>query len=104
MVEMGVPVAIATDCNPGSCYTESMPFVFGLAVLNMNLSVSEALVAATLNAAYAIGMAKRVGSLDGGKSADFLLLDGESPAVLAYHAGVSPVIQVYKRGELLSPL
>lgn len=104
MVEMGVPVAIATDCNPGSCYTESMPFVFGLAVLNMNLSVSEALVAATLNAAYAIGMAKRVGSLDVGKSADFLLLDGESPAVLAYHAGVSPVIEVYKGGELLSSL
>jgi imidazolonepropionase len=102
MVELGVPVAIATDCNPGSCYTESMPFVFGLAVLNMYLSISEALVAATLNAAYAIGMAERVGSLDVGKSADFLLLDGESPAILAYHAGVSPVVRGYKRGELVS--
>jgi len=102
MVELGVPVAIATDCNPGSCYTESMPFVFGLAVLNMYLSISEALVAATLNAAYAIGMAKRVGSLDRGKSADFLLLDGESPAILAYHAGVSPVVKAYKRGEVIS--
>ena len=104
MVEFGVSVAIGTDCNPGSCYTESMPFVFGLAVLNMNLSVSEALVAATLNAAYAIGMAKQVGSLDVGKSADFVLLDGESPAVLAYHAGVSPVVEVYERGELVSCL
>ena len=104
MVELGIPVAIATDCNPGSSYTESMPFVFGLVVLNMNLSVWEALMAATLNAAYAIGMAKRVGSLDIGKSADFLLLDGESPAVLAYHAGVSPVVKVFKRGELVSPL
>ena len=104
MVEFGLPVAIATDCNPGSCYTESMPFVFGLAVLNMNLSVSEALVAATLNAAYAIGMAERVGSLDVGKSADFLLLDGESPAILAYHAGVSPVVKVFKGGELVFPL
>jgi imidazolonepropionase len=104
MVEFGVPVAIATDCNPGSCYTESVPFVFGLAVLNMNLSVSEALVAATLNAAYAIGMAKRVGSLDVGKSADFLLLDGETAAVLAYHAGVSPVVKVFKEGKLVSPL
>jgi imidazolonepropionase len=102
MVELGVPVAIATDCNPGSCYTESMPFVFGLAVLNMYLSISEALVAATLNAAYAIGMVKRVGSLDRGKSADFLLLDGESPAILAYHAGVSPVVKAYKRGEVIS--
>jgi imidazolonepropionase len=104
MVELGIPVAIATDCNPGSCYTESFPFILGLAVLNMNLSVSEALVAATLNAAYAIGAAERVGSLDIGKSADFLLLDGESPAVLAYHAGVSPVVKVFKGGELVFPL
>jgi imidazolonepropionase len=102
MVDMRLPIALATDCNPGSSYTESMPFVFGLAVLNMNLSVNEALVAATLNAAYAIGMAKKVGSLEKGKSADFLLLDGESPAILAYHAGVSPVMEVYKRGELVA--
>jgi len=102
MVDLGIPVALATDCNPGSSYTESMPFIFGLAVLNMNLSVSEALVAATLNAAYAVGMAKEVGSLDVGKCADFLLLDGDSPAILAYHAGVSPVIEVYKRGEIVA--
>jgi imidazolonepropionase len=101
MVEMGVPVALATDCNPGSSYTESMPFVFGLAVLNMNLTVPEALVAATLNASYAVGMEEKAGSLDIGKYADFLLLDGESPAILAYHAGVSPVVEVYKRGELV---
>jgi len=101
MIEYGVPVALATDCNPGSSYTESMPFVFGLAVLEMNLSVSEALAAATLNSAYAVGMAEQVGSLDVVKSADFLLLDGESPAILAYHAGVSPVVEVYKRAELV---
>ncbi|HCD71832.1 MAG TPA: imidazolonepropionase, partial [Thermovirga lienii] len=44
MIELGVPVALATDCNPGSSYTESMPFVFGLAVLNMDMTVEEALV------------------------------------------------------------
>jgi imidazolonepropionase len=102
MIDYGVPVALATDCNPGSSYTESMPFAFGLAVLQMNLSVSEALAAATLNSAYAVGMAKQVGSLDVGKSADFLLLDGESPAILAYRAGVSPVVEVYKRAELVA--
>jgi len=101
MVGLGLPVALATDCNPGSSYTESMPFVFGLAVLAMNLAVNEALVASTLNAAYAIGMAKQVGSLDKGKKADFLLLDGEGPAILAYHAGVSSVRGVYKGGELV---
>jgi imidazolonepropionase len=47
-------------------------------------------------------MAKEVGSLDVGKCADFLLLDGDSPAILAYHAGVSPVIEVYKRGEIVA--
>jgi len=99
MVELGVPLALATDCNPGSSYTESMPFIFGLAVLNMDLAIEEALVAATLNAAYSIGMATSVGSLDVGKCADFLLLDGETPAALAYHAGVSAVQEVYKRGE-----
>lgn len=102
MIENNLPIALATDCNPGSSYTESMPFILGLAVLNMELTPSEALVGATLNSAYAINMAKSVGSLDVGKQADFLVIDGSSPAILAYHAGVSPVKKVYKRGELVS--
>lgn len=102
IIAAGVPVAIATDCNPGSCFTESMPFVFGLSVMNMALMPEEALTATTLNAAYAIGMADRVGSLDKGKQADFLILDGESPAILAYHAGVSPVMAVFKKGEKIN--
>lgn len=99
MIDRGLPLALASDCNPGSSYTESIPFVFGLAVLNMHLTPEEALSAATLNAAYAIGTAVEAGSLDSGKQADFLLLDGETPAMLAYHAGVSPVTAVYKRGQ-----
>jgi imidazolonepropionase len=102
MIELCVPVALASDCNPGSSYTESMPFVFGLAVLNMHLTPAEALTAATLNAAYALDLAPAVGSLDPGKQADFLLLEGETPAILAYHAGVSPVRAVYKRGEMVA--
>ena len=99
MLAKGVPLALATDCNPGSSFSESMPFVIGLAVLNMGLTPAEALTAATFNAAYAIGMAEKVGSLEVGKQADFLLLDGESPAILAFHAGVSPLLAVYKSGE-----
>jgi imidazolonepropionase len=99
MIDSNLPVALATDCNPGSSYTESMPFIIGLAVLNMNMSPAEALTASTLNSAYAIGKAKTTGSLEPGKLADFLLLDGDSPAILAYHAGVNPVADVYKRGE-----
>lgn len=99
MIDSNLPVALATDCNPGSSYTESMPFIIGLAILNMNMSPAEALTASTLNSAYAIGKAETTGSLEPGKLADFLLLDGDSPAVLAYHAGVNPVAEVYKRGE-----
>lgn len=100
MISMGVPVALATDCNPGSCYLESMGLVFALAVLSMGFSVEEALVASTINAAYALGMAAEVGSLEAGKEADFLLLDGGSPSALAYKLGSPTCIgAVYKRGE-----
>jgi imidazolonepropionase len=99
MIELGVPLAVATDCNPGSCFCDSMPFVFGLSVMGMDLSVEEALVASTLNAAYAIDRAATTGSLDPGKNADFLVLDGESPAIFAYHAGGDSLLEVYKRGE-----
>lgn len=102
MIGLGVPVALATDCNPGSCFTESMPFVFGLGVMNMDMSVEEALVATTLNSAWSVGMQDKVGSLETGKQADFLILDGETPAILAYHAGVSPVTEVYKKGVLVA--
>lgn len=104
MLENGVPVALATDCNPGSSFTESMQFVIGLAVLNMHMTPAEALTGATLNAAYAINMAAKVGSLDRGKQADFLLLAGDTPAILAYHAGVSSVDKVYKKGREVSGL
>ena len=99
IVDWGVPAAIATDCNPGSCFCESMPFVFSLAVMNMDMTVNEALTAATLNAAYAINRADRTGSLERGKQADFVVLDGETPTVLAYHAGSTSVSEVYKLGE-----
>ena len=101
MLDGGLPVALATDCNPGSSYTESLPFVIGLGVLNMQMTPAEALVGATLNAAYAIGMSRKTGSLDVGKQADFCLLEGDTPSILAYHAGVAPVTAVYKRGILI---
>ena len=99
MIEKNLPVALATDCNPGSSYTESMPFAIGLGIMNMLMTPAEALTAATLNSAYAIDMADKVGSLEPGKQADFIILDGQSPAILAYHAGVSPVDAVFKKGK-----
>ncbi len=99
MIDWDVPVALATDCNPGSCFCESVPFIFGLGVMNMNMSVEEALAASTLNAAYAIKRQNKVGSLELGKQADFLVLDGETPTVLAYHAGSTSVMEVHKLAE-----
>jgi imidazolonepropionase len=99
MVEMGVPLALATDCNPGSCYTESIPFVVTLAVMQMGVPLEAALAAVTINAAYSIGTAGSTGTLEQGKQGDFVVLDGESPAIICYHVGVNPVAAVYKRGE-----
>ena len=99
MVEKGVPVALATDLNPGSCFCSSMPFVLSLAVMGMGLTPEEALTGATLNAAWAVGAAHNVGSLEPGKMADFLVLDGETPAVFAYASGTRPIRSVWKQGE-----
>lgn len=99
MIELGLSIALATDCNPGSSYTQSMPFVFSLAVMNMKMTINEALAGCTINAARSIKMDPTVGSLEKGKYADFLLLEGETPAILAYNNGVNPVNSVYKRGE-----
>jgi len=71
--------------------------------MQMRLSVAEALAAATLNAAYAIGMGGECGSLAPGKSADFLLLDGETPAILAFRAGISPVAEVFRASTRVWP-
>ncbi|NLW62264.1 MAG: amidohydrolase family protein, partial [Synergistaceae bacterium] len=99
MIDWDVPVALATDCNPGSCFCESVPFIFGLGVMNMNMTIEEALVASTLNAAYAVNRQHKVGSLEPGKQADFLVLDGETPTTLAYHVGSASVLEVHKLAE-----
>ena len=101
LVEAGVPVAIATDCNPGSSNTESMPMVFVLAVFELGLSIEEALTAATLNAACCLDLGDRIGSIEVGKDADLVILDAPNLLHLAYHYGVNPVSTVIKSGEVV---
>ena len=101
LIEAGVPVAIATDCNPGSSYTESMPTVFVLAVFELGLTIEEALTAATLNAACCLGLGERIGSVEVGKDADLLVLDAPNLLHLAYHYGVNPVRTVIKSGQVV---
>lgn len=99
IIDKEVPVAIATDCNPGSSYTESMPLMITLSVLNMNMTAEEAITASTLNAAYAVGLGSRIGSLDIGKQADFILLNEDSYLFIPYHYGVNPIFSTYKKGR-----
>jgi imidazolonepropionase len=100
LVEAGVPVALATDCNPGSSYTESMPMVVTLAVFELSLSIEESLTAATLNAACSLGLGGEVGSIEVGKRADLALLDAPNLLHLAYHYGVNPIAAVVKDGRV----
>jgi len=99
LVEAGVPVALATDCNPGSSYTESLPTIAQLAVIELGLSVEESLVALTLNAAATLGLADEIGTLEEGKRADLVVLDAPNLLHLAYHYGVNPVRSVVKSGR-----
>ncbi len=102
LIESDVPVALATDCNPGSSFTESMPQVIALSVLLMDMQPEEALNAATINAAYAIDRADRLGSIEIGKQADFVILKETSYLFIPYHHGVNPVWKTFKRGRCVS--
>ncbi len=101
MIEAGVPVALATDLNPGTCLTESMPLILVLACLHLKLTVAEALTAATLNAAHCLGRSGRAGSLEEGKQADLQVLDIPEHHHIVYHFGVSHVDTVIKKGRVV---
>jgi imidazolonepropionase len=103
LVQAGVPVALATDCNPGSSHTESMPMVVVLAVFELGLTIEESLTAATLNAACSLGLGGEIGSIEINKRADLVLLDAPNLLHLAYHFGVNPVAAVVKGGQVAFP-
>ena len=101
LIAAGVPVALATDFNPGSCMTESMPLILNMACTQMRMLPTEAITAATINAAWAIGEEDRAGSLEPGKQADVLILDAPSHEHLCYHFGVNLVDTVVKNGKVV---
>ena len=98
LIERGVAVALATDINPGGGFSPSMPFVMTLACFAMGMTLEEALVGATLNAAYAIGRDADVGSLEPGKLMDAVIVDGE--AVDLIRVGAPAIAAVVKRGRV----
>jgi imidazolonepropionase len=102
MIEAGVPVAVASDANPGTCYTESLAAVAAHACLDSELTVEETLTGMTLNAAASLGLANRIGSLEAGKAADVLVLDAPDDRHLVYHWGVNLVSTVVRGGRVVS--
>lgn len=100
----GAVLALATDCNPGTAWCESMPFVMALACRYLRITPAEALAAATLNAAYAVGLGERMGSLETGKQADALILTVSDYRHLAYRFGGNLVQTVIKGGQVAASL
>jgi imidazolonepropionase len=101
MIAAGLPVGLATDLNPGSCMTESMPVIITLACLQMKMTPAEAIAAATINAAHAVDRGNILGSLEVGKRADLVMWDMRSFQVLPYHFGVNLVDTVIKSGRVV---
>jgi imidazolonepropionase len=100
LIEAGVPVAVASDSNPGTCNTESLAAVAAHACLDSGLSVEQTLTAMTLNAAASLGFAGEVGSLEPGKSADLVVLDAPDDRHLIYHWGTNLARHVVLAGRL----
>ena len=101
MIDSGCAVALATDLNPGSCFSGSIPLTFALACIYMKLTVAEAITAITLNGAAALGRADRIGSIEAGKQGDFVLLGTDNPHILPYYTGMNAVKLTIKGGRIL---
>jgi len=99
MIDRGVAVAIATDFNPGSSPSESMPMMIAIACSHMRLLPAEAIAAATYNAAFVVSREREVGSLEPGKRADFLILGCSDYREVPYRFGTNPVERVFIEGN-----
>jgi imidazolonepropionase len=99
MIDAGLAVVIATDFNPGSSPTPSMPMILSLACTQMKMSPTEAITAATINAAYSLNRGNKIGSLEPGKFANFTISDCEDHRELAYWFGMPQTHSVYVQAQ-----
>lgn len=102
MIDNNCAVALATDLNPGSCFSNSIPLLIAVSAIQMKLSIEEIITALTINAAVAVGRADTIGSLEVGKRADIIILEYPSINFLPYHVGVNIVETVIKNGKVIS--
>jgi imidazolonepropionase len=103
LIERGLAVALASDCNPGTCPTENLPLIGSMACTQMRMLPAEALTALTLNGAAALGLSDRLGSLEVGKQADLVIWGVPDYRHLFYHFGVNHVGTTIKRGRVVYP-
>ena len=103
MMEAGLAVVLATDFNPGSSPTPSMPMILSIACTQMKMTPAEAITAATLNAAWSLDRGLEMGSLEPGKRADFVLYNVSDAREIPCFFGVSHVCEVYVAGNRVSP-
>lgn len=101
LIDSGVPVALATDFNPGTCFTPNMQLILSIACAQMKMTPAEAVTAATVNGAYALGLGHRIGSIEPGKQADMVLLDLSDYRQLPYYFGVNHCKTVVKKGKII---
>lgn len=101
MIDSGCALALASDYNPGSCFTNSIPLMLSLAVINMGMTLAEAICALTLNGAAALKRADTIGTIEPGKKADLLILSYPDYRFLVYHTGKNIVEHVLKDGKLV---
>ena len=101
MIDHQCAVALATDFNPGSCFSESIPLIIALATIYMDMTTEEAISALTINGAAALDRADTIGSIDVGKNGDVIVLEFPSYKYIPYHIAVSTVEKVIKRGNLV---
>ena len=101
LIDAGVPVAIATDFNPGTCFTLNMQLILALACTQMRMTPAEAITAATVNAAYSLGISDRLGTLEEGKQADIVLMDVSDYRELPYFFGMNHCVVTIKKGNIV---
>ncbi len=101
-IDAGAAVALATDLNPGSCFSGSIPLTIALACIYMNMSIEETITALTLNGAAALGMANEIGSLEPGKRGDVLILRCDNYHILPYYVGMNCVKTTIHDGRIVS--
>ena len=101
MIDGGCAVALATDLNPGSCFSGSIPLTIALACIYMNMTIEETITALTLNGAAACGLADKKGSLQPGKDGDVVILDFDNINMLPYYVGMNCVKTTIAKGKIL---